>query len=274
MYKLPWLGEQVKNILKFVSDTLMGKITLNNNNIYFSNSDLEISQGHTLKGVGASDWSYIKRQNASATETLQDVIDNINATINYVAPEINSFTVSPSATQYEIGTTISANGLTFNWTLNKNVISITFDGIDGSTLPVSARSAKNTSALSSAKTFTLTVSDGKNNATATKVISFLPKVYYGASSKTTLSSSEINALSGTLKSSKAGSYSITAGAGQYGYLCVPKSYGTPSVKIGGFDTELVSVGVVSHTNASGKRQDYNVYRTSQAGLGTFTMVVS
>ena len=55
---------------------------------------------------------------------------------------------------------------------------------------------------------------------------------------------------------------------------MPKTFGKPTVKIGGFDTELVSVGVVSHTNASGNTQDYNVYRTSQTGLGTFTMVVS
>lgn len=271
MYKLPWLGEQVKNILKFVSDTLMGKITLNNNNIYFSNSDLEISQGHTLKGIGASDWSYIKRQNGSTTETLQNVIDNMNAAINYVAPKINSFTVSPSATQYEIGTTIAANGLTFNWTLNKTVTSVKFDN---GTLAASARSTKNATAISSNKTFTLIVSDGKNSATETKTISFLPKVYYGASSKTSLTSAEIKALSGTLKSSRAGSYTTTAGTGQYGYLCMPKTFGKPTVKIGGFDTELVSVGVVSHTNASGNTQDYNVYRTSQTGLGTFTMVVS
>lgn len=219
----------------------------------------------------SSDWSYIKRQNGSTTESLQDVLDDINNTINYVEPNITSFSVSPSTIIYEIGTTIEANSLTFSWTLNKDVTSITFNG---SSLATSARSAKYASTLSATKTFTLSVSDGKKNATSSKTISFYPKVYYGASSKTTLTNTEIKALSGTLKNSRTGNYTITAGAGQYGYLCVPSNFGVPTVKIGGFDTELVSVGTVSHTNASGYTQNYNVYRTSQTGLGTFTMVVS
>lgn len=219
-----------------------------------------------------TDWSYIQRKNGSTTESLQDVIDDIMNTINYTAPKITSFTISPTTTSYEIGTEIAANTLSFSWTLNKDVATITFNG---NTINNTMRTIVYNSALSTNKTFTLTVSDEKNIASASKTISFIPKVYYGASSKTALTSAEIKALPNSkLKSSKSDTYSITADAGQYGYLCMPTSFGIPKVKIAGFDTELISVGTVSHTNASNYTQNYNVYRTSQTGLGTFSMVVS
>ena len=52
------------------------------------------------------------------------------------------------------------------------------------------------------------------------------------------------------------------------------TYGTPSVKIGGFDTELISAGTISNKNASGYTENYNIYRTGQKNLGTITMVIT
>lgn len=267
MYKLPWLGSKVQSALSFVMNTLEGRITLNGNNIQFPNSDLEV--GQKLTGINSTDWSFIKKKDGT---TLQGALDDINSIVTYEKPQITSFTMSPSTTQYEVGTSKTANSITFTWALNKSVTSATFDGQAVST--AKNGSAKNSSAVSATKTFTLTVSDGKNTATSSKTISFLPKVYYGVSDKTSLTSTEINALNGDLKSSRTGSYTMTAGSNQYCYLCLPSNYGTPKVKIGGFDTELVSVGTVSHTNASGGKQNYNVYRTKNTNLGEVTMVVS
>ena len=67
---------------------------------------------------------------------------------------------------------------------------------------------------------------------------------------------------------------MTAGSDEYAYICIPARYGTPSVKIGGFDTELISAGTISNKNASGYTENYNIYRTGQKNLGTITMVIT
>lgn len=274
MYKLPWQGTKVQSILQFVLDTLMGRITSNNTTI-------EFSEDTNLVGLEKDDWSWISRKKSDTEESLQSKfaaiasdITNLQNKIDYVAPKITTFTISPSTTTYEIGKTIATGGITFSWVLNKEVTGITFDG---QTLEdVTARSATNSSAFSSTKIFTLSVTDGDNTATSSKTISFCPYIYYGSAAEpTSYSSSFILGLSSKiLKASRGGSYTMTVATGQYGFLCIPASYGTPTVKIGGFVTELENVTSISHTNASGYTQNYNIYRTSQSGLGTLTMDVS
>ena len=67
---------------------------------------------------------------------------------------------------------------------------------------------------------------------------------------------------------------MNLGTDEYGYIAAPSSFGTPVVKIGGFETELDLVATFEHTNASGHAQEYNVFRTGNSNLGSITMVVS
>lgn len=217
----------------------------------------------------ADEVSY-NNENYPDCKNVGSAIDMILSKLDYVAPAINSFTMTPSATQYEIGTVVSS--LAFAWVLNKAVTSIVFDG---ETLDVSVTSKTYTESLSSNKQFTLTVSDGENTATATKSISFLPHIYYGSSATGTYNSSFVLALSDkALKSSRVGNYTMTVADGEYGYICIPARYGTPVVTIGGFTTELETVATINHKNASGYTESYVIYKTSQAGLGTITMVIT
>lgn len=237
--------------------------------------DMRSALHDAIKAVNDNINSVLLYNNSDYPEctTIKSAVDKLFDKIDYVAPKITTFTMSPSTTIYEIGSTIAKEGITFSWVLNKAVTSIAFDG---QTLDKDTTKTTNSSAISSAKTFTLSVTDGQNTATSSKTISFYPGIYYGSAAEpASYSSSFILGLSSkSLKASRAGSYTMTVASGQYGYLCIPTSYGTPTVKIGGFVTELENVAAVSHTNASGNTQNYNIYKTGQSGLGTLTMDVS
>lgn len=70
-----------------------------------------------------------------------------------------------------------------------------------------------------------------------------------------------------------GSYDITVGSGEYGFIACPASWNIPnSCKIGGFATDLVDCGSISFTNSSGASSLYKIVRTNISGLGTITMV--
>ena len=65
------------------------------------------------------------------------------------------------------------------------------------------------------------------------------------------------------------------GSNEYGFIAFPSSFGTlSSVKIGGFDTDVISCGTISFTNASGGTTNYNIYRTGRHSLGAITMVIN
>ena len=198
-------------------------------------------------------------------------LDKILAKIYYVEPKINSFTITPSATEYEIGTVVS--GLEFAWAVNKDIVS---QSITDCTIQLNDRTATYGADLSSTKTFTLTISDGEKSATASKKISFLNRAYWGSAPEPTdYDSAFILGLSGKkFATSKNGTYSMTVGAGEYGYLALPTSFGiVASVWIGGFETTLVNCGAIAFTNASGNTSSYNIYKTDYSGLGAISMEV-
>ena len=198
-------------------------------------------------------------------------IDKILAKIYYVNPSITSFTMTPSTTEYEIGSVV--NGLQFAWTVNKDIVGQT---LTDCTITVDDRTATYSTALSATKTFTLTVSDGENSATSSKKISFLNRAYWGSAAiPGEYNSAFVLGLSNSkLTSSKAATYQMTVGSGEYGYLAVPTSFGTiSSCWIGGFEVTLENCGAISFTNASGHNSSYTIYKTGQAGLGSISMQI-
>ena len=198
-------------------------------------------------------------------------LDKILAKIYYVNPSITSFTMTPSATEYEIGTVV--NGVTFTWTVNKD---ITAQTLTDCTITVDDRTATYSSDISSTKNFVLTISDGENSATANKKISFLNKIYYGSCAEPSeYNSAFVLGLSGNkLASSKSGNITLTVGAGEYGYFAMPTSFGTVNtVNIGGFDTDVETCSTIAFTNASGHTSSYTIYRLGRTGLGNITMKI-
>lgn len=207
----------------------------------------------------------------SQLDTVKKALDNILAKVYYVEPAVSSFTMTPGTTEYEIGSVVT--GLSFSWAYNKDMVSQTLT--DCTLADETVRTAEFTGNISANKTFTLSASDGTKTVTATKSISFKNKIYWGsAATPAEFTSAFILALSGKkFATTYKGSYNITVGSGEYGFVCCPASWNMPnSCKIGGFGTDLVDCGSISFTNASGASSLYKIVRTSVSGLGAITML--
>ena len=133
---------------------------------------------HGLTGIGADGVIYVNSSIKSAT--VEDALDTIIGKLYYVSPSITSFTMSPSTTTYEIGSSVGS--LKFSWVLNKVVTSIS---LTGCSVSVGDTTATYSTTFSTAKTFTLTVSDGTNSTSSSKTINFYNKKFWGAATEPT-----------------------------------------------------------------------------------------
>jgi len=257
-----------------VTDALDTKVdkaqgVINANKILGTDNDGNVTLlNPSALGNSAENISY---DNASFTDftNVKLALDGILEKLYYVDPSITSFTMTPATTQYEIGTVV--NGVTFAWTVNKDITSQTLTGCILADETV--RTASYTTDISANKTFTLAVSDGQKSATASKTISFLHKVYWGSAIEPTggYTSAWILALSNSkLASSANGSYSFNAGSGEYAYFAMPQSIKKNSAWVNGFNTDLEDCGNISFTNASGNTSTFSIVRFMQKSLGSFS----
>ena len=227
----------------------------------------------TALGSTAEKVSYENDVYFTDVTNLKQAVDKILAKIYYEEPKITSFTMTPSTDVYEIGTVIPANTIEFSWAVNKEIKS---QALTDCTVAADDRSATYSAELTNTKTFVLTVSDGEKAATASKKISFLNKGYWGSAAIPDEYNSEFILGLGSSKfvTGKAGTYSMSVVAGEYGFLALPTSFGTvSSVWIGGFEVTVETAATISFTNASGKTSSYNIYKTGRSGLGSIQMEI-
>lgn len=191
------------------------------------------------------------------------------AKLSYKAISITNFTVNDSVR--EIGS--GAQSVTLSWTLSKKPMILTLDGV---TIPASSTSkVLDGLQIATEKTWTLVATDESGaKSTKTASLKFVNGVYYGCSAKTTVDNDLIRSLRKVLKDSKGTSFSVTAGASQYIYYCVPKRLGTCSFTVGGFSGGFTLVETLPYTNIFGYTEDYHVYRSDNTGLGATSVVAS
>ena len=191
------------------------------------------------------------------TDEYKQMIDDLS----YVKIAVNSMTATNSSN--EIGSTVTATDVA--WTLNKEpkTQKIKFSSEAEEELGTEVRSKSYTGKnVTSNAIIKLTVTDERDASVSKQVtISFQPKVYWGVSEKSRALAS--SALAG----SRGRTFSVNADAGEYIYYVIPSSFGTPTFNVGGFDGGFIKVGTVSHKNASGYTQDYDVWKSVNAGLG-------
>lgn len=177
----------------------------------------------------------------------------------------------------EIGSTVTA--VNVNWKLNKTpkTLKIKFGSEQEETLANTVTSKAYTDKTIKTNTNIVLTAIDERNATATKqvTIAFQPKVYWGvADNKDSYSSSDILGLSNSvLASSRQRTLNVNATAGKHIIYVIPSSFGTPVFNVGGFDGGFIKVGTVSHTNASGHTQNYDVWKSVNAGLGNVSVLV-
>ena len=206
---------------------------------------------------------------SKATGDRFKTIEEQIADILYEAITIKSFTNNVGTA--EIGSTVTS--VTLSWSFSKTPTTLTLDGESVATFLEGV--AKKNLNLKANKTFTLKATDERDAvATRTTSISFLNGVYYGVSAiPATLDSAFVLTLTKELRSNKKPSFTANAGAGQYIYYCLPKRFGTCAFTVGGFTGGFTLVDTIAFTNASGYTEDYYIYRSDNAALGSTSVTV-
>lgn len=198
------------------------------------------------------------------------VVGDMLRDIMYEPISITSF--SNNVGTVEMGKTVTS--VTLNWAYSKTPATAK---LDGAAIGVSETS-KTLSGLSltTNKTYTLAVTDEREaTASRTTSITFLNGVYWGVGAAApTLDSAFILGLTKSLQGSRAKTFTVNAAAAQHIYFACPSRYGTCGFNVGGFDGGFSKAGTVSFTNASGYTENYDVYKSDNAGLGNTTVKVS
>lgn len=125
-----------------------------------------------------------------------------------------------------------------------------------------------------AKTWTLTAI-GATTKTATNTAVGRPRVFYGNAVPAVYNEAFIEGLaSSALAANRNRSIAYNATGAQKAYYAIPSSYGTPTFTVNGFPAAFSLVATVSVTNAFGFTQNYDLWASDLAGLGSFTAVVT
>lgn len=208
-------------------------------------------------------------KNKSSIEGLDTDVEELKknvADLMYEPIAVTGF--ANSVNTVEIGQTITA--VTLSWTFNKAPATVTIDG-ESQSAAQSGSLALTGLTLTSDKTWTLQGTDERDAvASKTTKISFLNGVYYGALASF---DGDISQLTRVLTSTRARTVTVTADAGKYIWYVSPTRLGACSFKVGGFDGGFEGT-TMEITNASGYTETYNVYKTTNAGLGKTTVTVS
>ena len=298
-----WSSKKLTDEFGKLTTALNGAFTKanieNNNIVFYNNDNVELSRINTLDLLSStsgypgqilsidSDGNtiWIDKPESGGVDNLSDLpysnpsypnITNAQQAFDellYTAPSIISFTSVPSVREYEIGSVIIAP-IIFNWSLNKTVVNQVISDIGN--IPVGTFTTKYNNSINSNKTFTLTVSDNKNNtATRSITFSFLYPKYYGAVVEPDVYDNDfILNLSGyKLASSRNGTFNVNAGTNEYIYFCIPIKWGTPTFNVGGFDGGFFKVAEINFTNNSGHTEPYSIWRSDNLSLGSQSVTV-
>ena len=220
---------------------------------------------------------------------LQDMMDFL--LYPAVTPNFTAFEIDSLATELEVGQAI-AGSTTFTWTIanatdlqansiaiedtTNSVVLISGLANDG-TETISLSSLTKTAPAPNVWTISASDTDGVTFST-TFTVNWLYSSFYGSSANATLNAAQIVALSGGgLQSDINGSYAL--GGSNYGYVCVPDSFSSPTgfrdsssnlplTMAGPSDGYNDFDGTYYHDTVSVTRNgvniDYRVYRTKSA----------
>lgn len=218
---------------------------------------------------GATTAEGVSYKEGSVKEALDDMNEKLGD-LMYEAIAITSFTNSVNTV--EMGSTV--NTVVLTWKTNKTPKTLTLDGeiITNSLTTKTIESA----GLKSNKTYTLKAVDEREaSATKTTAVTFLNGVYWGVGADTSsFDSAFLLKLSKGLQSGKAKTFTVNAGVAQHIYYALPSRYGTPSFKVGGFEGGFAKAATIAFTNASGYQENYDIWKSDNAGLGNTTVVAA
>ena len=195
-------------------------------------------------------------------------LTNISASAIVYGPSISSFGNNQNVV--EIGSTVNSTVLT--WVLSGTTPTSQSVNQGIGTIAVGTLTATDSSAYTSARTYTLTVANANGSATANSAVSFESKNYGGASANSSLTDGQIIALSSGFNTGRQMTQSITASA-QYIYVAYPAAYGAASFTVNGLPNTAWNLVTRAFVNASGYSASYNIYQSQNLLTGTYTIGV-
>ena len=218
---------------------------------------------------GATDAAGVTYGETNVEEAL-DTLKSQMADVLYEAIQITSF--SNNVGTVEMGSTV--NTVVLNWATNKTPEELTLDG-EGIDKSLKTKTIENAN-IKSNKTYTLKAKDERDaEAEKTTAINFRNGVYWGvAEDKSSFDSAFILGLTKGLQGSKGKTFTVNAGATQHIYYAIPSRYGTPSFKVGGFEGGFAKAATIEFTNASGCKENYDIWKSDNPGLGNTTVVAA
>lgn len=191
---------------------------------------------------------------------------------------------------FPLSLTASGGGTFEVGSSNKNAIGIivTRKGTDvtsSSTITVTASGSVTGSLSSDKKTWTpstnissntsvaVKATYGSQNATKTVNYTFKYKKYWGTSTSTSLTSSQVIALAGSTwaDSKSMGATTFDCTGGKYVYYVIPDVLGTPEFWVGGLKNTDINVGNITVTNASGGSARYLIMRLANIQTGVLSV---
>jgi hypothetical protein len=199
-----------------------------------------------------------------------DSLENAVADLLYKEIDITSFTITPSVA--ETGATV--NDVILKWAVNKDPVTLT---VEGDSVAVDLRETTLTGLeLDTAHTFKIHATDEREATDSmTKTLSFYNGVYYGViTDGAALDSAAVLTLSKTLTNSRGRNFTVTCGDGQRIVYAIPTILGTPTFKVGGFEGGFYKAATIDFTNASGYTENYDIWLSSNTGLGATTVEVN
>jgi hypothetical protein len=189
---------------------------------------------------------------------------------------------APTVAVVRVGATVSSP--TFSASHSSPPVTLTLTNTDNSeskdvhltpNSPSSSQSYVKTTNNASVS-WTLLGNDGISSANRSTSIFWRPDVYWGTGVAGGNSEAFIEALTGNaLQASRAGSFDVNATGSLRVYWAAPASFGTPTFTVGGFSGgfSLVS-NTISVTNIESVTQNYQLWVSDTAGLGSIAVTVS
>jgi len=250
-------------------DYNVGDYILHNTDFYICNTAITAGEEFDIN----------KWTKTDVADSLVDIASRLDD-LEYSPVNISAFTVNPAT--IEIGSTQTTAAL--SWTMNRNASVLK---IDGANVSVASRSQNQTglnihpTTTGAAKTWTIYSKDNRNHeSTRTATMYSYNRVFYGVSSIGQLNlvdSAFVNGLANKpLSDTRARTITLEAGAGLYGYYCVPTRLVRDRdciIKFNGNTVEFYKT-TVNVTNASEYEESYTVYRSPNLLYGSTELVIS
>jgi hypothetical protein len=201
----------------------------------------------------------------TTTSPTTSLIGNLTSSFNL---DSYSIALSYGSIYPATGLTLSIGGSGFGFPINPsspynsynftNLQGISYNGVPQSTI------------------MTATATDGNITSTSTITFNFYNNVYYGVSTNTGLTGDGINNnLTSIVSNTKTRTFNVSPSVGEYIYYAYPVRLGSSAIfTVGSFSGGFENAYTSGVTNNNNYYEDFYIFRSTNANLGSVSITVS